>query len=73
MASHDGIENYTVGQRKHLKIAIGKPLYVLKIIKETNTIVVGEKSKLKFESFNISNFNWLGDGSFLKMILLKMY
>ncbi|MBV68562.1 MAG: tRNA 2-thiouridine(34) synthase MnmA [Pelagibacterales bacterium] len=71
LASHEGIENYTVGQRKHLKIATGKPLYVLKIIKETNTIVVGEKSKLKFESFNVSNFNWLGDGTISKNDIIK--
>ena len=43
LASHDGIENYTVGQRKHLKIATGKPLYVLKIIQKLIQSVVGEK------------------------------
>ena len=77
LASHDGIENYTVGQRKHLKIAIGKPLYVLKIIKETNTVIVGEKSKLKFESFAVSDFNWLGDNSIsendiIRNVLIKV-
>lgn len=71
LATHDGIENYTVGQRKHLKIATGKPLYVLKIIKETNTVIVGDRSKLKFENFNINNFNWLGDGPITKNDILK--
>ena len=77
LATHDGIENYTVGQRKQLKIAIGKPLYVIKIIKETNTVVIGDKDKLKYETFNISDFNWLGNGSLskkhsLKKVLIKV-
>jgi tRNA-specific 2-thiouridylase len=77
LATHEGIENYTVGQRKHLKIATGKPLYVLKIIKETNTVIVGEKSKLKLESFQITNFNWLGNGRIsendsIKNVLIKV-
>ena len=71
LATHDGIENYTVGQRKYLKIATGKPQYVIKIVKETNTVVVGEKSKLELESFEVSNFNWLGDGKVYKNDSIK--
>ena len=77
LATHDGIENYTVGQRKYLKIATGKPLYVSKIVKETNTVVVGEKSKLNLENFEVSNFNWLGDrliseNDSIKNVLIKV-
>ena len=74
---HDGIENYTIGQRKLLKIALGKPLYVLKIIKENNKIIIGSKAKLKSESFYITDFNWLGEDNVnkdncLKKVLIKV-
>ena len=62
---HDGIENFTVGQRKHLKVAVGEPLYVLKIIKEENKVIIGRKSKLKSQYFKIHGFNWLGKGDLL--------
>ncbi len=74
---HDGIENYTIGQRKFLKVAIGEPLYVIKIIKEKNKIIIGNKSKLKLENFKITDFNWLGEGDLseyntLKKVLIKV-
>ncbi|PPR26913.1 MAG: tRNA-specific 2-thiouridylase MnmA [Alphaproteobacteria bacterium MarineAlpha9_Bin4] len=77
LGKHNGIENYTVGQRKHLNISTGEPLYVLKILKESNKIIVGKKSKLKSNSFILNNFNWLGRGnisehSILKKVLIKV-
>ena len=62
---HDGIENFTVGQRKHLKVSVGEPLYVLKIVKEKNKVIVGRKSRLKSQCFKIHGFNWLGKGDLL--------
>ena len=43
---HEGIINYTIGQRKGIKISDKNPLYVIKIISETNEIIVGEKEHL---------------------------
>ena len=43
---HDGIVNFTVGQRKGIKIAEKDPLYVIEINSENNEIVVGPKEKL---------------------------
>ncbi len=60
LGKHNGIENYTVGQRKRLNIAIGKPMFVTSIIKKENKIVVGEKKELEEETINIKEFNWLG-------------
>ena len=40
---HEGIWNYTIGQRKGLKIAYSEPLYVLEIDKTTNSVIVGIK------------------------------
>ena len=43
---HDGIINYTIGQRKGIKISDKNPLYVIKINADTNEIIVGEKKYL---------------------------
>ena len=66
LGKHDGIENYTIGQRKHINVSINKPLYVIKIIKETNNIIVGEKEDLKSSVIHIDQLNWLGDKIYIK-------
>ena len=71
LGQHLGIENYTVGQRKRLNIAIGKPLYVINILKEENKIIVGEKKDLEEEIINIKEFNWLGPAYYSKKKILK--
>ena len=43
IGEHEGIINYTIGQRKGIKIASNNPLYVVKIDAEKNQIIVGEK------------------------------
>src|SRR5437588_7050637 len=44
---HDGVHNFTIGQRKGLGFAAGKPLYVLSIDPEKNRVVVGEDDVLR--------------------------
>jgi tRNA-specific 2-thiouridylase len=46
VGQHKGIAYYTIGQRDGLGIALGRPVYVYKIEKETNTVYVGGKDKL---------------------------
>jgi tRNA-specific 2-thiouridylase len=41
LGTHEGIWNYTIGQRKGIGIAAAEPLYVLELIKDTNEVVVG--------------------------------
>ena len=43
---HDGIVNFTIGQRKGIKVSDKDPLYVLKINADKNEIIVGPKDKL---------------------------
>jgi tRNA-specific 2-thiouridylase len=43
---HDGIINYTIGQRKGIKISDKDPLYVIKIIADKNEIIVGRQRTL---------------------------
>jgi tRNA-specific 2-thiouridylase len=56
---HDGIHNFTVGQRKGLGFTAGKPLYVLSIDPEKNRVVVGEDDALRTSSFEIEDVNWV--------------
>ena len=61
IASHEGISNYTIGQRKGLGISHEKPLYVVNIDKITNTITLGEESDLYNKEVIITNCNLLVD------------
>lgn len=45
LGRHKGIVNYTIGQRKGLGIAFGKPMFVVKIDAEKNEVVLGEQGK----------------------------
>ena len=48
---HDGIINFTIGQRKGIKVSDKDPLYVLKIDSEKNEIIVGPRDKLGKKKF----------------------
>jgi tRNA-specific 2-thiouridylase len=54
---HEGIINYTIGQRKGIKISDKNPLYVIKIIADRNEIIVGEKAHLVKTKINLKNLN----------------
>jgi tRNA-specific 2-thiouridylase len=54
---HDGIINYTIGQRKGIGISDKKPLYVVKIIADKNEIVVGAKEHLAKTQINLKDLN----------------
>lgn len=57
VGQHKGILNYTIGQRDRLGIALGHPVYVYKIEKETNTVYVGPLSMLYSKGLIASQFN----------------
>ncbi|MEK6795264.1 MAG: tRNA 2-thiouridine(34) synthase MnmA [Spirochaetota bacterium] len=59
LGMHDGIEHYTVGQRRGLKIAYASPLYVVKIDADTNTVFVGDDADLLRDSCIVRNVNWI--------------
>ena len=56
---HTGVHNYTIGQRKGLGFAAGKPVYVLAIDPEKNRVVVGEDEALRTTTFEIEEVNWI--------------
>jgi tRNA-specific 2-thiouridylase len=59
LGRHNGIHNFTIGQRKGLGFAAGKPLYVLSIERETNRVIVGEDDTLRTTEFEVENVNWV--------------
>jgi tRNA-uridine 2-sulfurtransferase len=56
---HNGVHNFTIGQRKGLGFAAGKPLYVLSIDPEENRVVVGDDDSLRTTSFEVKGVNWV--------------
>jgi len=56
---HNGVHNFTIGQRKGLGFAAGKPLYVLAIDPQNNRVVVGEDEALRKQIFEVENMNWV--------------
>ena len=60
IGDHEGIFNYTIGQRKGIKIASNKPLYVVNIDADKNTIVVGNKDSLEVKQIKLRDLNILG-------------
>ncbi|MDD3237824.1 MAG: tRNA 2-thiouridine(34) synthase MnmA [Candidatus Gastranaerophilales bacterium] len=59
LGTHDGIWNYTIGQRKGLKISSEAPLYVLELDNEKNEVVVGFKNKTFKNELIASDLNWI--------------
>ena len=60
LGTHEGIINYTIGQRKGIKISSDKPLYVIKINSKDNSIIVGEKDALIIQKIKLRELNVLG-------------
>jgi len=59
LGGHNGIHNFTIGQRKGLGFAAGKPLYVLAIEPATNRVIVGEEDALRTTRFEVESVNWV--------------
>ena len=60
LGEHEGIINYTIGQRKGIKISNTDPLYVLNIDADKNTIIVGPKESLIIQNLELRDLNILG-------------
>ena len=59
LGQHKGYPFYTIGQRKGLDIALGKPAYVTHIDPETNKVVLGDEKDLEKEEMQVSKLNWI--------------
>jgi tRNA-specific 2-thiouridylase len=59
LGQHQGLPFYTIGQRSGLGLAVGRPLYVVDIQKDTNTVVVGEKEDVYAKALEIREVSWV--------------
>jgi len=59
LGTHKGLPFYTVGQRKGLGIAAGRPLYVIEKDTEQNLLVVGPREALCRRAFGVTGVNWV--------------
>ena len=60
LGRHEGIIHYTVGQRRGLKLAVGEPLYVVRLEPDSARVVVGPRSALATGRVRLTDVNWLG-------------
>src|SRR5207253_5709429 len=56
---HEGIEFYTIGQRKGLGISSPTPLYVIELDPQNNRVIVGDETALECEEFVVDRCNWI--------------
>lgn len=68
---HDGLINYTIGQRKGLGIAFGKPTYVIGKNSSDNTLVVGSEQELLKKSLIADDLNWISIAELTEPIICK--
>jgi tRNA-uridine 2-sulfurtransferase len=61
VGQHDGIEGFTVGQRKGLGVAFGERKFVVRIEPETRRVVLGDRHELGRTELTASECNWLID------------
>jgi tRNA-specific 2-thiouridylase len=61
LGRHEGVTRYTVGQRRGLQIAIGEPLFVVRLDADRRQVVVGPREALLTRALSLKEVNWLGD------------
>jgi tRNA-specific 2-thiouridylase len=59
VGTHNGIHNFTVGQRKGLGVATGSPLYVIQLNGEKHQVVVGAGEELLTRTLTAKRLNWI--------------
>jgi tRNA-specific 2-thiouridylase len=61
LGEHPGHQHFTIGQRKGLRLAMGRPVYVVDIDAQANRVVIGEKQDLLKQSLTARQVNWISD------------
>ena len=61
VGQHSGIIHYTVGQRKGLGVALGEPLFVVRLDAQRRRVIVGPREKLGVNRILLRGVNWLGE------------
>jgi tRNA-specific 2-thiouridylase len=61
LGRHEGVTRYTVGQRRGLNVAVGEPLFVVRLDADRRQVIVGPREALLTASLALKEVNWLGD------------
>ncbi|EJL21865.1 tRNA (5-methylaminomethyl-2-thiouridylate)-methyltransferase [Caulobacter sp. AP07] len=60
LGRHEGVTRYTIGQRRGLNIAVGDPLFVVRIDADKRQVIVGPREALLTQGLSLKEGNWLG-------------
>ncbi|MDB5442736.1 MAG: trmU, partial [Phenylobacterium sp.] len=63
LGRHEGVTRYTIGQRRGLNVAVGDPLFVVRIDAEARQVIVGPREALLTAALSLKETNWLGDAA----------
>ncbi len=71
LGRHQGIHLFTIGQRRGLGMAAGRPLYVISIDREERTVIVGESEDICRRELIAAEVNWIARDKLIKPRLVK--
>jgi tRNA-specific 2-thiouridylase len=63
LGRHQGIINFTVGQRRGIGVAAGDPIYVVHLDRDSRRVIVGPREALTTHRLKLRDVNWLGEGT----------
>ena len=63
LGTHQGIINFTIGQRRGIGVATGEPIYVVHLDADNARVIVGPKEALETRRLYLRDVNWLGEGT----------
>jgi tRNA-specific 2-thiouridylase len=66
LGRHEGVSRYTVGQRRGLGVAVGDPLFVVRLDPAARQVIVGPREALLARGLRLTETNWLGDETSLE-------
>jgi tRNA-specific 2-thiouridylase len=61
LGRHEGVTRYTIGQRRGLNVAVGDPLFVVRIDADRRQVIVGPREALLTRALSLKETNWIGD------------
>src|ERR1700733_9553861 len=71
LGRHEGVTRYTVGQRRGLNVAVGEPLFVVRLDADRRQVIVGPREALLAGSLTFSETSWLGEEPTLREAALS--
>ncbi len=63
LGRHEGVTRYTIGQRRGLNVAVGDPLFVVRIDADRRQVIVGPREALLTRALTLKETNWIGDAA----------